>query len=100
MSFNLNDAKNAIGNLAKGFEKGGGLLSGIDLPLDQLFSDSFVSKNSVFKTAKEFLAKLPNPETSDKNTLNGFVTKNTNFDSFDGLIKAAKDFYAKHIGSK
>ena len=53
MSFNLNDAKNAIGNLAKGFEKGGGLLSGIDLPLINYFP-IICFKNSVFKTAKEF----------------------------------------------
>ncbi|HHX36545.1 MAG TPA: hypothetical protein GX717_01015 [Clostridiaceae bacterium] len=96
MGFNLNGAKKALGNLGNVSDKASGLLNGIDLPLDKLFSDSFVSKNSIFKTAKEFLAKLPNPETSDESTMNNFVTKNTKFDSFGSLIGAAKDFYRKN----
>lgn len=73
------------------------------IPLDKLFNKSFIKKKTIFEDYEEFLKKSPvlfnsveEFKTIDKELLNEFISKNTDYLSWQDMINEASKIYMEN----
>lgn len=63
-----------------------------NIPLKELFSTTFIAKNTSFASSDEFFSTMPDLD-EDEEALDSFTKQNTVFETWDELIDAGLDEY-------
>lgn len=68
------------------------------IALSELFTSKFIKENTSFDAQDKFFDSLPDPDETDVEELDEFVSRNSSFNTWQELLNAsATDYYGRRL---